>query len=133
MSKKDYENLARQGNRLAWMTETWVDDDDHSKGRSATLNDVGISGIMDNWRSISDNLGRGRFNKNFSLNIVSNTANLDILEEIGNTVARTASEKREYDNFIEKLKQFAGRASAEKGLNLAERSKQELTHAEDIR
>ncbi len=91
-TKRDFEKLQREGNRLATMEEGWVDDKDRGKGRSARLYSYRVKELTDNWAQMSSLIEKNRFNVSEAEHIVK--FNWDIIE---NVVQKNVQAKIEKD------------------------------------
>jgi hypothetical protein len=79
-SKREVEGLYRTGNRLSIGTESWVDDDDHSKGRKAILNEYAVR-EMQNWEALDQLAQRKRINSSAAMHIMKH--NRPLMENMG--------------------------------------------------
>jgi hypothetical protein len=115
-SKRDFEKIWREGNRLSLCTERFVDPKDPRKGKMAVLNDEAIASIKSSWRQIFDRLLKsGRFNKNAAMHLVM-PHNMKILEKI--KMSLDPAEQAEFQkDFVDDpkfgIKAVAGKAAAE--------------------
>lgn len=129
MSKRDEEKLLREGNRLAWTTEGWIDPKDQSKGRVSKLNAVGIWMLDTKHRQITQNLPRGRFNKNMAMNLMS-PYNWKVIEAI--YMKKAGDDKKQFGQFMKKIRLYAGKAQKEQQTDLSSQVQSQLDYAKEI-
>ncbi|MFC1687145.1 type IV secretion system protein [Patescibacteria group bacterium] len=129
MGKRDEEKLLREGNRLAWTTEGWVDPKDHDKGRVSKLSPVGIWALDTKHNTITQNLARGRFNKNMAMNLMSE-GNWATVEEIYRR--KKGDDKKAFGKFMRDVRKFAGEAAADTAVTMSEQVDTYLDAAMDI-
>ncbi|MFA5107243.1 MAG: hypothetical protein WC497_02865 [Patescibacteria group bacterium] len=116
MGKRDFENLIRQGNRLAFMEERHFDPNDPTKGRYARLTAYGVQQLSEKWASFIKLMANNRFNPSTAYHMVK--SNSDLLEGenaiVRQNVQRTyaghneATRRKHWDEMDEKSQKAIG-------------------------
>jgi hypothetical protein len=125
--KQDFENLNRQGNRLAWMTEYR---DPGSGNRMSVLNPVGIASIKQDFAAMTGLMNKQRFNSNYAQNLLL-PQNLKILRKIQRDIG--PGQQKQYAEFMSALQNNYGGSTTKTNENLGDRVADEINKAMIIR
>lgn len=102
-SKREVEGLYRTGNRLSIGTEMWIDDDDHTKGRKAVLNEYATRELQ-NWESLEQLAGRLRINSSAAMHLIKH--NRPVFDDMQKK-AYAEGKKDSWNKFIKNMETLA--------------------------
>ncbi|MBU1166882.1 hypothetical protein KKC60_00540, partial [Patescibacteria group bacterium] len=115
-SKRDFEKLYREGNRLSIGTEEWIDQKDHSKGRKAIVNEYAAMEMMNKWDKLKSLADRGRFNVSASEHLMQ--FNKPLIDRIQQSAYSTGREG-DWRKFYGDLQSLGGKAGEVRDLTNA--------------
>ncbi len=123
--KVDFERFLREANRLAWGSETPAPDlppdvsaEERAKAyavsgqRGFQINDFGKAYFVEKWEGMREQLKKERFNVNLAVNLTSGD-NVQQLEELARKGFVSPDKLKEYGEFLDELKEFAGTGEGE--------------------